>query len=724
MNFQNKDTSLITILSSHHGRLRREQRDIDKRDLRKALKYGRKHRAWGQPWLIEYDGITFITDDSMTREVTAYPSALPEMEIDSEMRDQHEKVKRLLSEKPELITSHTVIVIDNSGSMLSKKNNVHLYRDSQNAAFSMTALEFVAEQLFNVTAVNSDLVSLVKFSSKAKVEIAREPIGWLVYNKLLSHRNTERYVDRRSAPTEDATFAQSNYLPALDEAYGLLESAHHDKCAPSLFFFSDGQPTDHQSLNVTPSEARQNTCDKIAAMAKRFGETFTVTVVGLGDAHDDFTVLKDMATAARNAGAKGTFEFCNKTANSITSAISSLVSSTTESRTALMEGRRHRFTQRDDLVSEQDAVVKFDWQYYWIVDHLMYSPLTKAFVPSACIPFAAVQSDPGEAVRRERNPPRHLAINQNFFGKGAERVAYRCRLSDREGVQGFVFDTMVAKETKDVERIDEKIAFHTGFAETQDLANYLAIEFNKRLRGIPGFDPVLTPQISFLTCSVLVLRDPNWPTGWRGVLVEKMLDTDIFRWTKWNDNNGMVDGVRNHDHLDVDFELKELEREKALHGLGAITEEEEDSDDEESVSDVESDNERGEAAHDTSAKASVIKPADYLQAFTHFTYRHTNRKVMVCDLQGIFNTDMSPPTFELTDPAIHYSSSKGRRMVYGRTDKGRSGTKSFFNTHQCTKICKFLQLSAKNKKWKRDWHDDRARKQRAGNDSSRAASFK
>jgi hypothetical protein len=31
--------------------------------------------------------------------------------------------------------------------MLDKKNDIHLYRDSQNAAFSFSALEFVAEQV-------------------------------------------------------------------------------------------------------------------------------------------------------------------------------------------------------------------------------------------------------------------------------------------------------------------------------------------------------------------------------------------------------------------------------------------------------------------------------------------------------------------------------------------------------------------------------------------------
>ena len=176
MKFSGKNTSLITSLSSEHGRLRREQRDIDKRDLQRALKYGRRERAWGERWLVEYDGITYITDSTMRQEVTAYPSPLPYVPVDLDIESRHDKAKSLLRQKPELITSHTIVVIDNSGSMLGKKNDVHLYRDSQNAAFSVTALEFIAEQIFNNTAVNSDICSLIKFSKIPSVEFSCEPI--------------------------------------------------------------------------------------------------------------------------------------------------------------------------------------------------------------------------------------------------------------------------------------------------------------------------------------------------------------------------------------------------------------------------------------------------------------------------------------------------------------------------------------------------------------------
>ncbi|KAL7511010.1 hypothetical protein ACHAXN_007945 [Cyclotella atomus] len=701
MSFGSKKTSLITILSSEHGRLRREQRDIDKRDLQKALKHGTRERAWGQRWKVEYDGISFITDPSTRREVTAFPSPLPNVPTNMDMISESMKTKLLLEQRPDLATSHTVIVIDNSGSMLSKKNDIYLYRDSQNAAFSFTALEFVAEQIFNNTAVNSDLVSLIKFSDKPSVELKREPINWLVYNKILAHRNTEKFVDRKNAPYHDMIFGQSNFLPALKKARELLQEYHHDQLALSMYFFSDGQASDSNRI--------QQMKDVVSEMAEEFKETLTVNTVGLGNQYDDFTALLAIADAAKSAGAKGAFERCDHTANSISSSISSLVTSTTETRLALQEGRRKGYTQRTDLVSEKETSVKTNWEFFRIDEHFIYNPTSKKFQISSWLPLAVAFSPETKQRDEERKPnPPHLAINRNYLGKGAERVAFRCRLSELDNPHGFVLGEMIAKETKDIERFAEKRDFHEGFAQTQDFANYLAAQFNKHLHGIPSYSQTKTPQLRFLSCSVLMLADSAASGGYRAVLVEKKLDTERFQWTKWNDNNGMVDGERRHMHIDVDFELKQLQKEEA-QDLGAIAEGDEDSE-EESVSDVESMQDyEHEDAEVHQNPFQDINPSDYLQAFTHFTYRFTNKRVMVCDLQGVFNTDMVPPTIELTDPAIHYASSKGRRMVYGRTDKGKTGMNTFFKTHKCTKICKYLQLSARNKKWQNDWRQESAR---------------
>jgi|AntAceMinimDraft_1070359.scaffolds.fasta_scaffold19652_2 hypothetical protein len=62
------DTSLITVLSSLHGRQRREERDISKHDLQAAVKYGvQEPSAEGEGrikgrWKFTYNGVVYITD--------------------------------------------------------------------------------------------------------------------------------------------------------------------------------------------------------------------------------------------------------------------------------------------------------------------------------------------------------------------------------------------------------------------------------------------------------------------------------------------------------------------------------------------------------------------------------------------------------------------------------------------------------------------------------------
>jgi hypothetical protein len=183
-------TSLISIISTTHGRLRREQRDIRKRDLQAAVNHGTKSLVWNGRWKFEYDGIIFITDKAMRREVTAYPAPLIMAEIDATTYLKHQQAKQVVDLKPEICTSHTVLVVDSSGSM--KTHNIPLHRDRQVMAYSATALEYIAEQLFNETANNRDVVSLVEFDSSARIVFEREPVSWVLYSKLLNRRGLGR----------------------------------------------------------------------------------------------------------------------------------------------------------------------------------------------------------------------------------------------------------------------------------------------------------------------------------------------------------------------------------------------------------------------------------------------------------------------------------------------------------------------------------------------------
>lgn len=699
MAFHQRRTSLISILSCEHGRLRREQRDIDKRDIQKALKYGKRQACWGHRWMVTYDGLVFITDHNMIREVTAYPAPLALAPESFDDHTAHNKAKLLLEKKPELCVSHTVLVVDNSGSMLI--HDIRLHRDRQTAAYTTTALEFIAEQIFNQTANNSDLVSLVEFSETAHVVFSREPVSWVLYNKLLSRRDSRDFRNRQSARVMETLRCDSNYLPALDLAKRLLEVGLHDNCALSLLFLSDGAPSDARALKLTPMAAQRRMNESVQKIASIFGENLSVTMVGFGNSLSDFSSLSSMVAAIKESSSdsKAEFIYCDKFAHAIGDAVTSLVTSLTKTRTALIEGQAFRNLTNRRIAAEDSMQISTEWKYYRIVGHFRFNPRApKGFIPDYGLPPGVCRQDNlSEIQRRQRSPPPFLAISSRSCGEGVERVAFRSFLCDDNTVDKFVFGEMVAKETNSVELIQDNIDFHRGFLETQDLASLLASEFNRRLCALPDFDSRTTPRVSFLQCSVLTVEDSAWPGEIRGMLVEKKLDTDRFGWCKWNNNAGAVEGKVVHVPLDVDYELAKLQS----GDLGAIVEDDDEDSVDDSVSLDCSYNRHGEV---TEYSNFDVESSEYLQAFTHFSYLYTNRKVMVCDLQGVLNTDMIPPTFELTDPAVHYAS-KRRQMVFGRTDKGRKGMQLFFNSHKCSRICQLMQLSKKNKQWRSHWHD-------------------
>jgi Mg-chelatase subunit ChlD len=685
--------------------MRREQRDIDKRDLQKALKYGSRQRSFGNRWKIEHDGVIFIADPILSHEITAYPSPLAFAEIDADARKSHSDAKDLINVKPELCVSHTVLVVDNSGSMAS--HDINLHRDRQTAAYTVTALEFVAEQLINQTANNSDVVSLVEFSDTARVVFSREPISWVLFNKLLARRDARDFRAREAAKQMEMFRCDSNYLPALEEADKLLAIGKHDSCALSLLFLSDGAPSDARAMGLTTPGAERRMCRRVAEIAEKFGkQKLNITMVGFGDKLQDFSALQAMAQAAKDAAGDTTadFMYCDKMANSMGTAISSLVNSLTASRTALMEAGATCGRTNRNIASEKESRVFHDWKYFPINAHRVFDPRERRFVPYPGLPPGSLRdSNRTEAKLLQKNVPRLLAINTKTCGEGAERFAFRCQLSSGMSRSDFQLGEMVAKETNLVERIEENVEFHKSFLETQSLASYFADEFNRRLCALPGYNVETTPMIVFLKCSVLVLRDPDWPGGLRGVLVEKRLDTDRHGWTKWNNNAGGVDGRAAHAPLDLDHELAILMGKMDMGAAGVILEGDSDEEDESSDDD---DGALGFAASEHSTNSP--KPSDYLQAFTHFTHRYTNKKVMVCDLQGVFDEEARPPTFELSDPAIHYASRTGREMVYGRTDKGKTGMNLFHTTHKCSAICKHVLLGKVNCKWREGWLNYRA----------------
>jgi len=196
----------------------------------------------------------------------------------------------------------------------------------------------------------------------------------------------------------------------------------------------------------------------------------------------------------------------------------------------------------------------------------------------------------------------------------------------------------------------------------------MAAEFNARLDAIPGI-PKSIPRIRFLKCAVYTVYD--YKLGDVGVLVEEQLDPVQYK--KWNDNKG---GIKGKAPPGLAAAAPAVDLATSSRAMAAIAESDEDE-------------EEGDE-DDEGSSPITIKREDVPQAFSHFSYRLSKRKQLICDLQGVLDESAVPPMFKFTDPVIHHTSDSGRKNVYGRTDRGKDGTDDFFKTHVCSELCRMM----------------------------------
>lgn len=681
-------STAATVLSSDHGRMRRAQRLIDKHDLQSALRYGTREPNYNQRgelcWKYTYRDIVYITDQTCRREITSWaiPGAgldVEKRQISAKMQSMHkEAARRILYDKSSW-TSHTVVVVDQSGSM--RKTDVEGGATRSDAVWLTIAVDFVARQIEAKQVNNSNVVSVVVMGIDSAVLVDRKPHDWLLFNGIID-------LLRKQEPHFDG-----NYLPALDAAENLLLSNTFGSCELSLIFLSDGKPSDRLPRG-THSYNRGNTIgaqvsqmgSRIDSLASRFGRRLSVTTVGFAGPAEDFSVLQNLAERPAQFGSRGRFIPASLNAEALGTAFDSAISSSLRTRSELtaIGGSSQRAVrdvrrQARDTVGQDDGL-NDNWYSYlgieaamkrgkaeftWEGGRRVFNVKTRQFVHAPPLNSSA----------------KGIALHSAFFGEGAERLVREFREVDLHG--SFVGPKLVAKESRfqmDVANTSRRdiMSFHRSFCETQNRAQRLAQVFNQRLANLPGYNPRTTPGISFLECSVYIVDDRN--LGEMGVLVEKQLDPS--RYKKWNNNCGGVDG--------------QDEGEYSLGGnvnrdepLGAIAEsdEEEDTDD----------SEEEDTDEDDDGECDVcIRVEEIPQAFSHFTYRYTRRRLLVCDLQGVLSDRSSPPQFELTDPVIHFKSRRGKRRMFGRTDRGRKGIDDFFRTHECGPLCRMI-----NRRWVR-----------------------
>ena len=116
----------IPVEASIHGELRRIQRSISVRDLQAAVKHGIKQKGHPDPqtrakrWQYTYMDIVYITDETSTKEITSWAQPLPLTQLGvlcDRLVNQVTEANRRIHDNPSIITAHTVLVVDQSGSM-------------------------------------------------------------------------------------------------------------------------------------------------------------------------------------------------------------------------------------------------------------------------------------------------------------------------------------------------------------------------------------------------------------------------------------------------------------------------------------------------------------------------------------------------------------------------------------------------------------------------------
>ena len=167
-------TSYIEVISSIHGNQRRAERSIEKRDLQAAVKHGTReiqHCNGEIRYKYTFAGIVYITDQTSRHEITSYMLPLTiklALVLDND-KYQYKAAKQRIARDPSLIKTHSVFVIDCSGSM--RKSDVQGHKSRSDAVKYAIATEFIAKRLHNPESnvTPFDVVTIIEMRTDAKV---------------------------------------------------------------------------------------------------------------------------------------------------------------------------------------------------------------------------------------------------------------------------------------------------------------------------------------------------------------------------------------------------------------------------------------------------------------------------------------------------------------------------------------------------------------------------
>ena len=703
-----------TFISSLHGRQRRRERGLDRRDLEAAVSHGtreyqpectRRGRRTPPRWKFTYEDVVYVTELDMVTEVTSYSVPLPliEVPVDAGLKRQCKEMKRRIVEGSARVTSHMVIVVDQSGSM--KEADMAGHRNRSSCVFYNLAMEVVAAALSRSMVSFTDVVTVIQMRKTATILIDAEPQSWLLFNRLVRlHHEAEADADAKIKQTGGRRVrGPGNFIPALRLATKVLQRTEQQfgsSIALYAFFLSDGRPSDHNYLHVNSTQQVPFILDQVRALvgslSARVRPRLTFGAFGFAGNKSvkdgDFHVLQRAAQVVTQLGATGVFQRgCDpKALRRALVDMSTLLTRTTSLLSSLAHGvvagqnSAEKSPRRTDLVQSGldenlgrgvEAAKDFgDFRVHRV--GVQRYEFKKKNTPESEIVFKYFVKAP-----LQHENATCFAKRTTFLDEGAERVSFEMR----ECAPNAKGDGLIAVEPpmvwkESVKHKSTQIEWHKVFYVTQREAGRLARKFKEAVDRLRV--PADVPRIDFVKPSIYTYRDGQ------GTKVGGLCEEFLPGFKKWTDNKGGVYNLR-QDHAAVNRMVQHVddadEVEQMADALASL------SLDSTNAVPVRTRGTRNCNPPDAVSLRQTIIAHDMLLTFSHWSYIYTKRERLVCDLQGTEIVQEGRPVFQLTDPSIH-SQKPGK---FGATDHGRSGQRAFLATHECTPLCKLLGIFRK-----------------------------
>eukprot|EP00923_Selenidium_pygospionis_P005567 GHVN01009421.1.p1 GENE.GHVN01009421.1~~GHVN01009421.1.p1 ORF type:complete len:466 (+),score=27.29 GHVN01009421.1:149-1546(+) len=456
-----KNTSSVTLLSCVHGRDRRKLRNVEKRDLKAAIKYGTKEVQVCSRQGPHYGEIRFkytfadtvyITDATSTQEITSYvlPLKIEQLDISNDEKLLHENFKNALKQHPHKVQSHIICILDQSGSM--RTCDVDDFRTRSDLVFATLALDSLGNMIDSGKATGLDVASIIEMNEIATLQFDREPLTNCLYNKLIQR--------------SESTCPRSHgcYSPALSLAR--KQAIKCPACAVFMFLLSDGRPSDPHH--------KEKMHETLRFLGAKFGKRFVFCGVGIGKAAGDFSILRRLCETVKPY-AQGLFMGQASSSAQLSSTLLTITQtySTLRDNVSALAGHEGRTLR--PICRVEFSFQRSDADWHKCFRGVKIKRIERRWDPRI--------QHPGISYRRWRWVD---GVSQSYdfarirflkqrFAEGAKRLVFKFNEVNSKGEA--VGPILVAKDSRYLKNRDNE-DFHRSFCVTQRKAAELADAFN------------------------------------------------------------------------------------------------------------------------------------------------------------------------------------------------------------------------------------------------------